>query len=136
MPVLKRRKIPLHAFIIDCVRACTQVGIDGLISIGEDYNNNVGTKFPIEHRVIAPYWDDIDTEMQGRIEYKVFYESSDGPLGQVNDYFIDRTDVSFQASRILVFKWIDVCAKNDEKCINESVNVSGYFTHKYRTKGM
>ena len=113
-----------------------QIGINGLISVGEEYKGKTGAQFPIPHRVIAPYWDKINMKMQGRIEYKDYYTSSlqedqdqilDNPLQQVNDYFEERTDVSFQASRILVVKWVDACSHSDNKCIKESMNVSGYF---------
>ena len=114
-----------------------QVGMEGLISVGEDYKNNTNAKFPIEQRVIAPYWYNIDTEMQGTIEYKAFVDdNNDSPLEQVNNYFSDRTDILFQASEILVVKWIDVCARNDEKCINESGDVSRCFAHAYKRTGI
>ena len=106
-----------------------QIATDGLISVGESYMDTDGARFPIPHRVIAPYWDNIDMREQGRIEY---YESSDSnhsALRQVNAYFNERTDVSFQASWILVVQWIDCCSLGDEKCINESINVSGRFVH-------
>ena len=96
-----------------------------MISVGEDYNSNTNAKFPIPHRVLAPYWYNIDTELQGTIEYKAFVDhNNDSPLEQVNNYFSDRTDISFQASEMLVVQWIDVCVRNDEKCINESGDVS------------
>ena len=142
MYCINKRSFP---YIKLTVSVHIQVGIDGLISVGEDYSNNTNAKFPIEQRVIAPYWYNNGTKMQGTIEYKTFSknflqqsvdDNNDSPLELVNNYFSNRTDVLFQASEMLVVKWIDVCARNDEKCINESGDVSRCFAHAYKRTGI
>ena len=64
-----------------------QVGINGIISFGDIYSsdqNKEFTRFLTGNYLVAPFWDDINTENGGTISYETF--ESGYYLEQVSAY--------------------------------------------------
>ena len=100
-----------------------QISSNGLISFGESFLGWSGRLFPIEEKVIAPYWDDIDLTSRGSILYDSFNILNGSEVLRNVSAFINsvqRTPNMFEASSAVVVYWRDTCPINDWLCSNVS----------------
>ena len=109
---------------------CLQININGLISFGSPFNSLRfrPETFPIFDYVVAPYWDDIDATRKGVVRYDVV--SSSHPtlsclLELTSDFISEEENVEFDASWLLVARWIDVCPFLHSNCAE--VRIVYYF---------
>ena len=96
-----------------------QVSSNGLISFSVQFTNYIPKTFPISQQVVAPYWDDTDTRVKGFVRYAVIMKDSQNLsclLELTNDFIRNRENVSFEASWVLVARWVDVCPYGDNNC--------------------
>ena len=97
-----------------------QVSINGLVSFGSKYINWIPKIFPISGQVVAPYWHDSDTRVKGFVKYGVI--TRDAPaksclLKLTSDFISSRERVDFEASWMLVARWVDICPFPDFNCM-------------------
>ena len=72
--------------------------------------------------VVAPYWDNIDLSVKGEVRYDVVTSSTNHPtlsclLELTSDLIREEENVEFEASWLLVARWIDVCPFGDSNCV-------------------
>ena len=101
-----------------------QVNSNGFISFSSLVIAYTPRAFPLFVQVVAPYWDDIDTRMKGFVRYAVITKGNHNLsclLELTNDFIRSREDVDFEASWVLVARWVDVCPYGDNNCtmVNE-----------------
>ena len=59
--------------------------------------------------VVAPFWSDVDTRIEGCIQYQVFDPVSDNAtISEVSSYVSQATNRSFSGVWMLVAEWRDV----------------------------
>ena len=102
-----------------------QVSSVGIISFRCQYLSYLQQAFPISKRVIAPYWDHIDLRFKGSVKYKVIKETDEILSclpALASDFISSREGIEFQASWVLVARWVDVCPaySNITTCIEVS----------------
>lgn len=119
-----------------------QVGTNGIISFGSSsYNPFFNSMFPImEQYVVAPFWDDIDTQFgNGRISYEI--HESGFYLDQVSTYIARQRPSDFQGTWMTVIFYDAVHpypgSLNTEvrktKCnLNSTSNQYHFFSHYRR----
>ena len=96
-----------------------QVSSNGLISFTIPFINYIPETFPILQQVVAPYWDDSDTRVKGFVRYAVITKDSQTLsclLELTDDFISSREDVDFEASWVLVARWIDICPYREHNC--------------------
>ena len=105
-----------------------QITSNGLICFGTPYTAYNPRQFPIEQKVIAPYWDDIDLSHKGLVLFASLIQGQKSRLSDVatraifdivNDYLSDtviRGTTRFRAHWILAARWIDVCPFGNAEC--------------------
>lgn len=91
-----------------------QISSNGLISFGESYTVYIPSKFPINRKVVAPYWTDIDLRNQGEVRFFVIEESE--LQSQVDTFISCMKNVQFVSAWILAVRWIDTCPLEDPTC--------------------
>ena len=97
-----------------------QVSSNGLISFSSPYPAYSPQTFPISQQVVAPYWDIIDTRMKGYVSYAVITEENAtlSCLLELTSRFISsREGGDFEASWMLVARWVNVCPFQDGNCV-------------------
>ena len=75
--------------------------------------------FPITERVVAPYWSDGDTTVKGFVRFSIITNAHPTLSCMVNltsDFISSREGVNFEASWLLVARWIDICPYLDTNC--------------------
>ena len=80
--------------------------------------------FPISSNVIAPYWAGIDLRNKGIVRYATVTRSHPTLsclLDRTNDLIEVLQNVEFNATWVLVARWIDVCP-SDDRCFEVIVN--------------
>ena len=100
-----------------------QISSNGLISFGDSYLEYIRRLFPINEKVIAPYWDDIDLTGRGSIHYDSFNTLNGSEVLRNVSAFINsvyRTPNMFEASSAVVVYWRDTCPIDDWLCSNVS----------------
>ena len=101
-----------------------QISSNGLISFGSRFTSYVPQSFPILYNVIAPYWDDIDLSNKGVVRYATITRSHPTLsclLDLTNDLIEELENVEFNATWVLVARWIDVCPFGDSRCFEVSL---------------
>ena len=96
-----------------------QVSTNGLISFSNPYTAYIPRTFPISNIVVAPYWDDSDTTVKGFVRYAVITDNHPtlSCLLNVTSHFISSKEgVHFEASWVLVARWVDLCPYLNNKC--------------------
>ena len=79
--------------------------------------------FPILSNVVAPYWDHIDLRSKGVVRYATVTRSHPTLsclLDLTNDLIEKLENVEFNATWVLVARWIDVCPFGDSSCFEVS----------------
>ena len=100
-----------------------QIISNGLISFGSKFTSYIPQSFPIPYNVIAPYWADIDLRNKGVVRYATVTRSHPTLsclLDQTNDLIEELENVEFNATWVLVARWIDVCPFGDSSCFKVS----------------
>ena len=108
-----------------------QISSNGLISFGSRFTSTVPRLFPIRSNVIAPYWDDINLRNKGIVRYVTITRSHPTLsclLDLTNDLIEELENVEFNATWVLVARWIDVCPFGDSSCFEVSI----VFTYKHQ----
>lgn len=101
-----------------------QLAVNGFVAVQNTYKEPKARLFPVQQLLVAPYWDDIDMSIRGKLLYSVIGGGDNSSvLEQVNDFVNDHA-VNFVASWALVAKWTDVCSYGDDACINNKIGVS------------
>ena len=111
-----------HVFKVSFV-LLTQISSNGLISFGSPYTAFRSRTFPITQRVISPYWNDHDLRNKGIIIYFSItptHSTHEGFLDYASDFISDIEDIDFEASWMLVVRWIDVCPYGNNRCTQAS----------------
>ena len=72
------------------------------------------SSFPILAEVVAPYWDDISLEIKGAVLYKAM--TSGSVVDKVNKFISSNQSINFNASVVVVAKWVAVCQYSAENC--------------------
>ena len=105
-----------------------QISRNGLISFGNRFTSRVPRSFPIPLNVIAPYWAGIDLRNKGVVRYATVTRSHPTLsclLDLTNDLIEKLENVEFNATWVLVARWIDVCPYGGSSCFE----VSTVFTY-------
>lgn len=87
-----------------------QVSINGLISFDTPVTTFFNTPFPgflANFFVIAPFWDDVNTNNGGTISYEIHTGDSDS-LEYVSSYIRNRTGSNFEGYWMMVILWDQV----------------------------
>ena len=102
-----------------------QVSSNGLISFGSSFTNYIPQTFPISVNVVAPYWDDTDTRIKGVVRFDIITPSHPtlSCLLELTSNLIEEEnlDLEFNASWLLVARWIDVCPYRDDNCAEVNI---------------
>ena len=101
-----------------------QVSTNGLISFSNPYTAYIPLTFPIPNQVVAPYWDDSDTRKKGFVRYAVITEDNvtlSCLLNFTSGFISSREGVDFEASWVLVARWVDLCPYRDNQCTEASL---------------
>ena len=101
-----------------------QISSNGLISFGSRFISYVPQYFPIKSNVIAPYWADIDLRNKGVVRHATITRSHPTLsclLDLTNDLIEELENVEFNATWLLVARWIDVCPFGDGRCFEVSI---------------
>ena len=110
-----------------------QISSNGLISFGSIFDGFIFPRsFPIPYNVIAPYWAPIDLNNKGVVRYATITHSHPTLsclLDLTNDLIEDLENVEFNATWVLVARWIDVCPFDDGSCFE--VNIPITYKHLY-----
>ena len=96
-----------------------QISSNGLISFGSRFTSYVPKLFPIQSDVIAPYWADIDLRNDGVIKYATVTRSHPTLsclLDLTNDLIEELENAKFNATWVLVARWMDVCPFMNVPC--------------------
>ena len=89
---------------------CLQINEDGIISFGKPFNVPTPQSLPLNgiHKIIAPYWDDVDTIKSG----KIFYRQTTDPIllaratSEISAAFPDSGSITIQ--HLLIATWYRV----------------------------
>ena len=98
---------------------------NGLISFGSSFTAFNPQPFPISANVVAPYWDDTDTTRKGVVRFDVVngsHPTLSCVLDLTNDVIRREEDADFEASWLLVARWIDVCPIANNNCDEVSIH--------------
>ena len=96
-----------------------QISSNGLISFGSTFTSHVPQSFPIPYNVIAPYWTDIDLRNKGFVRYATItrsHQTLSCLMDITNDLIEELENDEFNATWLLVARWIDVCPFGDSSC--------------------
>ena len=96
-----------------------QISSGGLISFGSRFIPYVPQSFPIPFNVIAPYWANIVLWNKGVVRYATITRSHltlSCLLDLTNNLIEELENVEFNATWVLVARWIDVCPYGDSSC--------------------
>lgn len=98
-----------------------QVSSNGVISFGTSFGLVAPQTFPFLQgdNIVAPYLDDIDLREKGVVRYAVItnnHPSLSYLLELTDDLVKQDQDVTFNASWLLIARWIDVCPFGNENC--------------------
>ena len=102
-----------------------QISSNGLISFGSPYREYITSVFPINAKVIAPYWADIDLGNRGSVIFDSFdAHNKSHVIKIVSDYInsVEKTPDLFEASAVVVIYWKDVCPIRDPTCSRVSLH--------------
>ena len=93
----------------------SQVGTNGIFSFGVNFRLDLPQPFPSTDAevyfayLIAPYWSNIDTRLDGQVNYEVYVAGespiSDEYLGCVNTLVNSEQDSFFRGNWMLVVTW-------------------------------
>ena len=111
-----------------------QISSNGLISFGSRFRSYDPQSFPISFNVIAPYWNDIDLRIKGVVRYATFTRSHPTLsclLDLTNDLIEELENVEFNATWLLVARWIDVCPINNNICLEVGI-INFVYIHKHQ----
>ena len=100
-----------------------QINSNGLISFGSTIY--FPQLFPILFNVIAPYWANIDLRNKGVVRYATVTRSHPTLLcllDLTNDLIEELENVEFNATWLLVARWIDVCPLGDSSCFEVNIH--------------
>ena len=101
-----------------------QIMSNGLITFGSRFGSHIPQSFPISFNVIAPYWGDIDLTNKGVVRYATVTHSHSTLsclLDLTNDLIEEIENVEFNATWVLVARWIDVCPFGNSRCLEVSI---------------
>ena len=101
-----------------------QISSNGLISFGSIFRSIFPQSFPISSNVIAPYWARINLRNKGIVRYATITRSHPTLsclLDLTNDLIEELENVEFNATWVLVARWIDVCPYGDSSCFEVSI---------------
>ena len=84
------------------------------MSFDHPYTDFSPSSFPILTKVVAPYWDDISLEIKGTVLYKAM--TSGSVVDKVNKFLSSNQSINFNASVVVVAKWVAVCPYNAKTC--------------------
>ena len=93
-----------------------QINSYGLISFGSRFTPFLPQSFP---NVIVPYWYYIDLRSKGVVRYATVTRSHPTLsclLDLTNDLIKKLENIEFNATWVLVARWIDVCPYGDSRC--------------------
>ena len=100
--------------------ACLQVSSNGLLSFDRPFLKPFPHTFPLTTaRVVAPYWDDSDTRVKGFARYDIVTNSHPSLsclISITSDVISSLENTTFQASWLLVTRWVDLCPYLDRNC--------------------
>ena len=123
---LDRLPLPLHMYVkffllvlIYTYLSCLQISSNGLISFGSSFLSWMSRFFPIVENVVALYWTDINLAVKGVVRYDVVTHSHPTLsclLGLTNNLIRERGNAEFNASWLLVTRWIDACPFGNRNC--------------------
>ena len=100
-----------------------QISSYGLISFGSRFTSFVPS-FPIPFNVIAPYLAHINLRNKGVVRCATITRSHPTLsclLDLTNDLIEELENVEFNATWLLVARWIDVCPFDDISCFEVSI---------------
>ena len=101
-----------------------QISSNGLISFGSIFRSIFPQSFPISSNVIAPYWARINLRNKGIVRYATITRSHPTLsclLDLTNDLIEELENVEFNATWVLVARWIDVCSVGGSSCFEVSI---------------
>ena len=85
-----------------------QINTNGILSMGRSFTQYLPHFFPVGSRyLVAPFWDDINTEAHGDISYLV-YTTGSSLLDTVNTIISDEENTNFIGHWMLVAEWDSV----------------------------
>ena len=92
-----------------------QVGTNGIVSLGEQFNFYNPQPFPTDNfyihtsHVMAPFWADVDTRLAGSVSYETHHRGSNAEsnavLERVSGFIAAQTNTNFTASWMLLAQW-------------------------------
>ena len=101
-----------------------QVHSNGYISFGTPVNIAAAITFPIgAFQIVAPYLTTIDLTVKGSVRYSIITQAHPTLscwLNLTSDYIRSREGVQFEASWMLVARWVDVCPFGNNNCTQVS----------------
>ena len=107
--------------------ACLQVSSNGLLSFDRPFLKPFPHTFPLTTaRVVAPYWDDSDTRVKGFARYDIVTNSHPSLsclISITSNVISSLENTTFQASWLLVTRWVDLCPYLDRNCTEVSRTV-------------
>ena len=85
-----------------------QINTNGILSMGGSFTQYLPHFFPVGSQyLVAPFWDDINTETHGDISYQV-YTTGSSLLDTVNNIISDEENINFIGHWMLVAEWNSV----------------------------
>lgn len=90
-----------------------QVGTNGIISFGSEFETYTAQLFPYGQHIIAPYWTDNDATLYGRVSWEA-YSSTDSQISSeiiakvTNFIRIDTSSKTFNGNFVLVANWSEM----------------------------
>ena len=68
--------------------------------------------------IVAPYWDHMSFVVKGSMRFGIIdnMHSQSALIQTTNEVIREELNVDFDASWLLVVRWIDVCPINDVNC--------------------
>ena len=115
-----------HAYMYTQSIHIMQISNNGLISFGiRIFTDSTPQLFPIPFNVIAPYWANINLRNKGGVRYATVTRSHPTLsclLDLTNNFIEDQQKVEFNATWLLVARWIDVCPFDDSSCSEVSIH--------------
>ena len=95
-----------------------QVSTEGVISFGEEFPYSEPAEFPTQvantrfKYIVAPYWSNIDTRLDGQVWYETHQSGSSAVsnqvLNRVGAFITNQTGVDFTGNWMLVAMWDSV----------------------------
>lgn len=95
-----------------------QVAVNGIISFDNPFSINEPENFPSQNGkvyysyLVAPYWSNIDTRLEGTVRYETYTRSnspiSDQRFEMVEEFLRNEGGVVMQGQWMLLAEWADV----------------------------